>query len=78
MPRTHYETYTCERHHVNQKVTMELWDTSGTPDLETVELLSYLSWDAVFLCFDTNEKASLDAVVRWVGKMKTTTLTHAP
>lgn len=47
---------------------MELWDTSGTPDLETVELLSYLSWDAIFLCFDTDEKASLDMVVRWVRK----------
>ncbi|EHK16118.1 uncharacterized protein TRIVIDRAFT_164189 [Trichoderma virens Gv29-8] len=49
--RTCYETYTN--------------DTSGAPDLNTVERLSYVQWDAIFLCFDIKEKTTLHTILQW-------------
>ncbi|KPM45669.1 hypothetical protein AK830_g999 [Neonectria ditissima] len=40
-------------------------DTSGVPDLNTVERLTYITWDAVFLCFDISDKVSMYAIVQW-------------
>ncbi|KAK0388193.1 hypothetical protein NLU13_4438 [Sarocladium strictum] len=51
--RTCYETYTNER------------DTSGAPDLNTVERLAYMRWDAVFLCFDVTDKVSMYTITSW-------------
>ncbi|KAI1375121.1 P-loop containing nucleoside triphosphate hydrolase protein [Hypoxylon crocopeplum] len=34
-----------------QDVDLELWDTSGNLALHQLKLISYLSWDVVFLCF---------------------------
>ncbi|RFU80406.1 rho type ras-like gtpase [Trichoderma arundinaceum] len=42
-------------------------DTSGAPDLNTVERLSYVQWDAIFLCFDIKEKITLHTILQWVG-----------
>ncbi|KAJ3470067.1 hypothetical protein MRS44_000166 [Fusarium solani] len=40
-------------------------DTSGVPDLNTVERLTYISWDAVFLCFNISDKVSMYTIMQW-------------
>ncbi|KAK5997709.1 Transforming RhoA-like protein [Cladobotryum mycophilum] len=40
-------------------------DTSGVPDLRTVERLSYIPWDAIFLCFDIKDKVSMHTILQW-------------
>ncbi|KAM0269724.1 hypothetical protein ACHAPA_003932 [Fusarium lateritium] len=40
-------------------------DTSGVPDLNTVEKLTYIEWDAVFLCFDISDKISMYTIIQW-------------
>ncbi|KAJ4015601.1 hypothetical protein NW752_006522 [Fusarium irregulare] len=40
-------------------------DTSGVPDLSTIEKLTYIEWDAIFLCFDVSEKLSLYTIIQW-------------
>jgi hypothetical protein len=65
MPRTRYETYIHQPRHSAARV--ELWDTSGAPDLATVQLLAHIHWDVVFLCFDISDSSSLQAIVAWVS-----------
>ena len=36
------------------------------PDLNLLERLSYMHWDAVFLCFDITDKISMFTVLQWV------------
>ncbi|UZP34241.1 hypothetical protein NXS19_002057 [Fusarium pseudograminearum] len=43
----------------------ETYDTSGVPDLNTVEKLTYIEWDAIFLCFDISDKMSMYTIVQW-------------
>ncbi|KAH8714479.1 P-loop containing nucleoside triphosphate hydrolase protein [Ilyonectria robusta] len=43
----------------------ETYDTSGAPDLTTVERLAYMSWDAVFLCFDISDRVSMYIMIQW-------------
>ncbi|TQV94314.1 hypothetical protein V2A60_002649 [Cordyceps javanica] len=64
MPRTQYETYTHQPRCKNA-ARVELWDTSGAPDLATVRLLAHINWDVIFLCFDIGDPASLRAIVAW-------------
>ncbi|OAA69850.1 Ras like protein [Cordyceps fumosorosea ARSEF 2679] len=64
MPRTRYETYTHQPR-CNGAARVELWDTSGAPDLATVQLLAHIHWDVIFLCFDISDAASLQAIVAW-------------
>ncbi|KAF5612232.1 GTPase Rho [Fusarium tjaetaba] len=40
-------------------------DTSGVPDLNVVERLTYIEWDAVFLCFDISDKISMYTIIQW-------------
>ncbi|KAF4473467.1 GTPase Rho [Fusarium agapanthi] len=40
-------------------------DTSGVPDLNVVEKLTYIEWDAVFLCFDISDKISMCTIIQW-------------
>ncbi|KAF4970686.1 hypothetical protein FSARC_2317 [Fusarium sarcochroum] len=35
------------------------------PDLNTVEKLTYIEWDAVFLCFDISDKISMYTIIQW-------------
>lgn len=65
MPRTRYETYTHQPR-CNSAARVELWDTSGAPDLATVQLLAHIHWDVIFLCFDISDASSLQAIVAWV------------
>ncbi|KAM3435486.1 hypothetical protein NHJ13734_005522 [Beauveria thailandica] len=58
-----YETYTHQPRHSAARV--ELWDTSGAPDLATVQLLAHIHWDNIFLCFDISDPSSLQAIVAW-------------
>ncbi|EWG50569.1 hypothetical protein FVEG_09747 [Fusarium verticillioides 7600] len=43
----------------------ETYDTSGVPDLNVVEKLTYIEWDAVFLCFDISDKISMYTIIQW-------------
>ncbi|KAM0548132.1 hypothetical protein ACHAPJ_010053 [Fusarium lateritium] len=37
----------------------------SVPDLNTVEKLTYIEWDAVFLCFDISDKISMYTIIQW-------------
>ncbi|KAM0386172.1 hypothetical protein HYE67_009596 [Fusarium culmorum] len=54
-----YETYVSDRVYHKQP------DTSGVPDLNTVEKLTYIEWDAILLCFDISDKMSMYTIVQW-------------
>ncbi|KAL3959637.1 hypothetical protein ACCO45_004754 [Purpureocillium lilacinum] len=42
-----------------------LLDTSGTPDLNTVEMVRPHCFDAVFLCFDVQDRLSMRNIMTW-------------
>lgn len=44
----------------------EMWDTSGARELGKVEMLGYMRWDAVFLCFDVMDKVQMLSIISWV------------
>ncbi|KAI2466718.1 ras family-domain-containing protein [Annulohypoxylon bovei var. microspora] len=51
----------------DREIDLELWDTSGNLQLNQLQLLSYLVFDAVFLCFSLdNIKGFVDAQNKWV------------
>lgn len=56
---THFDLYAKNMVVDNQLVSVEIWDTSGNIDLHQLEKLSYLNWDAVFLCFNLTSQRSL-------------------
>ena len=51
---TKYEMYEQPVMMDDQVIDLELWDTSGKLELHQLSRLSYLSWDAVFICFSVN------------------------
>ncbi|KAK8017540.1 rho family protein [Apiospora rasikravindrae] len=51
---TKYEMYEQPVMMDDQLIDMELWDTSGKLELHQLSRLSYMSWDAVFICFSVN------------------------
>ncbi|OBS27751.1 hypothetical protein FPOA_01694 [Fusarium poae] len=38
---------------------------ASVPDLNTVEKLTYIEWDAIFLCFDISDKMSMYTIIQW-------------
>ncbi|KAH7153315.1 P-loop containing nucleoside triphosphate hydrolase protein [Dactylonectria macrodidyma] len=54
-----YETYSISRNFEDRI------DTSGTPDLNTVERCAFMKFDAIFLCFDISDKVSLYTIEQW-------------
>ncbi|KAI1642874.1 P-loop containing nucleoside triphosphate hydrolase protein [Daldinia loculata] len=73
--RTHYELFSKVATVDGQDVDLELWDTSGDLSLHQLQLLSYLAWDAVFLCFSmeniarfkTVQKKWMDEIYKYCG-----------
>ncbi|KAI0021969.1 P-loop containing nucleoside triphosphate hydrolase protein [Xylariomycetidae sp. FL0641] len=64
--KTQYELYDKMTQIDGQDVEAELWDTCGDVGLHQLSLLSYLSWDAVFLCFSINSLSRfIDAKTKW-------------
>ncbi|KAK7966047.1 GTP-binding protein rhoA [Apiospora aurea] len=64
---TQYELYEQPVVMDDQLIDMELWDTSGKLELHQLSRLSYLSWDAVFICFSVNsDKKFIHAQGRWM------------
>ncbi|KAI0490523.1 ras family-domain-containing protein [Xylaria cf. heliscus] len=50
---------------------IELWDTSGDVKLEQLGRLSYLAWDAVFLCFSVDSEQSFNnARTQWTAQIR--------
>ncbi|KAK4088549.1 hypothetical protein Purlil1_7100 [Purpureocillium lilacinum] len=52
-----------------------LLDTSGTPDLNTVEMVRPHCFDAVFLCFDVQDRLSMRNIVTWWTHARTRAFT---
>ncbi|KAI1801019.1 P-loop containing nucleoside triphosphate hydrolase protein [Daldinia bambusicola] len=68
--RTQYELFNKVATVDGQEVDLELWDTSGDISLHQLQLLSYLAWDAVFLCFSMDDIARFKAVQRtWMDEI---------
>ncbi|KAI0403217.1 P-loop containing nucleoside triphosphate hydrolase protein [Xylaria palmicola] len=54
-----------------QDADVELWDTAGDVTLEQLGRLSYLAWDAVFLCFSVSSMRSFDnARTQWIAQIR--------
>ncbi|OTA98219.1 hypothetical protein M426DRAFT_70236, partial [Hypoxylon sp. CI-4A] len=58
---TQYELFNKVATVDGTEVELELWDTSGDIALHQLQMLSYLAWDAVYLCF------SLDSAQRFAN-----------
>ncbi|KAH8664176.1 P-loop containing nucleoside triphosphate hydrolase protein [Xylariales sp. PMI_506] len=56
-----------------QHVEVELWDMAGKIELHQLSLLSYLAWDAIFLCFSVNcERKFANAQTHWMDEIRKT------
>lgn len=51
---TKYEMYEQPVMMDDRIIDLELWDTSGKLELHQLQRLSYIAWDAVFICFSVN------------------------
>ncbi|KAK8041272.1 GTPase Rho1 [Apiospora phragmitis] len=68
---TKYEMYQQPVVMDDQVIDLELWDTSGKLELHQLSRLSYLSWDAVFICFSVNnDKKFTHAQGRWMMEVR--------
>ncbi|KAI1131202.1 P-loop containing nucleoside triphosphate hydrolase protein [Nemania abortiva] len=55
----------------DQDADIELWDTAGDVSLEQLGRLSYLAWDAVFLCFSVDGVRSFNnARTQWITQIR--------
>ncbi|KAI8633013.1 ras family-domain-containing protein [Xylariaceae sp. FL1651] len=67
---THYELYNKLDIVDDQEIDIELWDTAGDITLAQLSRLTYLAWDAVFLCFSvTSMKSFHNAQAQWVTQI---------
>ncbi|KAI0398086.1 P-loop containing nucleoside triphosphate hydrolase protein [Xylariaceae sp. FL0594] len=68
---THYELFHKVFEVDGQDTDIELWDTSGDLSLEQLARLSYLAWDAVFLCFSVNNPRSFNSArTEWITRIR--------
>ncbi|KAI0525449.1 P-loop containing nucleoside triphosphate hydrolase protein [Xylaria bambusicola] len=68
---THYELFHKVVAVDEQDTDIELWDTAGDIALEQLARLSYLAWDAVFLCFSVNSVRSFNnARTQWITQIR--------
>ncbi|KAI1425892.1 P-loop containing nucleoside triphosphate hydrolase protein [Xylaria sp. FL1777] len=68
---THYELFHKVVAVDEQDTDIELWDTAGDVTLEQLARLSYLAWDAVFLCFSVNSMRSFNsAQTQWITQIR--------
>ncbi|KAI0470901.1 P-loop containing nucleoside triphosphate hydrolase protein [Xylariaceae sp. FL0804] len=69
--KTQYELFTQTVTVDGQDIDLEMWDTSGDIALHQLQLLSYLAWDAVFLCFPVNSlKRFNSAKTKWLEEIR--------
>ncbi|KAH9909576.1 P-loop containing nucleoside triphosphate hydrolase protein [Xylariomycetidae sp. FL2044] len=68
---TKYELFSKTAVVDGREIDLELWDTSGDINLHQLQLLSYLAWDAIFLCFSVNSgKKFSSAKTKWLSEIK--------
>ncbi|KAI1761325.1 P-loop containing nucleoside triphosphate hydrolase protein [Hypoxylon sp. FL1150] len=68
---TQYELFNKTATVDGQDVDLELWDTSGDFEQHQLRLLSYLAWDAVFLCFSLDSVSRFtNAQTKWVDEIR--------
>ncbi|KAI1352191.1 P-loop containing nucleoside triphosphate hydrolase protein [Xylaria sp. FL0043] len=68
---THYELFHKVVAVDEQDTDIELWDTAGDVTLEQLGRLSYLAWDAVFLCFSVNSMRSFNSArTQWITQIR--------
>ncbi|KAI1342153.1 ras family-domain-containing protein [Xylariaceae sp. FL0016] len=68
---TQYELFNKKTEVDGREVEIELWDTCGDIKENQLQLLSYLAWDAVFLCFPINIMRSFNnAKTKWMGEIR--------
>ncbi|KAI2621605.1 P-loop containing nucleoside triphosphate hydrolase protein [Hypoxylon sp. NC1633] len=69
--KTQYELFNKTVNVDGRDVDLELWDTSGDFGLHQLQRLSYLSWDAVFLCFSIDTPMRLaNLQMRWIDEIR--------
>ncbi|KAI2641427.1 P-loop containing nucleoside triphosphate hydrolase protein [Hypomontagnella submonticulosa] len=69
--KTKYEMFAKTVHVDGQEVDLELWDTSGDISLHQLQLISYLAWDAVFLCFSVDICGHLAYTqIKWIEEIR--------
>ncbi|CAJ2508154.1 Uu.00g093400.m01.CDS01 [Anthostomella pinea] len=69
--KTQYELFNKTVEVDDQEVDLELWDTCGEVRLHQLQLLSYLAWDAIFLCFSVNSMKRFEsAKTKWINEIR--------
>ncbi|KAK6219209.1 hypothetical protein LQW54_002458 [Pestalotiopsis sp. IQ-011] len=67
---TSYELYSRLINVDGKLSDLEIWDTSGNRQLHQLSMLSYLQWDAVFLCFSINsDRKFMNAQSQWLNEL---------
>ncbi|KAI0139454.1 P-loop containing nucleoside triphosphate hydrolase protein [Hypoxylon sp. NC0597] len=69
--KTQYELFNKTTVVNNREVDLEIWDTSGELGLHQLELLSYMSWDTVFLCYGMDKvDVFMESQTTWVDQIR--------
>ncbi|KAI0376223.1 ras family-domain-containing protein [Hypomontagnella monticulosa] len=69
--KTKYEMFAKTVMVDGQEVELELWDTCGDISLHQLKMISYLAWDAVFLCFSVDNHARFaEAQIQWIEEIR--------
>ncbi|XP_068162041.1 rho-related GTP-binding protein RhoN-like [Antennarius striatus] len=65
---TVFDHYTASFQIDQQRIELNMWDTSGAAYYDTVRPLAYPDADAVLICFDISRPETLDSVLKWQGE----------
>jgi small GTP-binding protein len=68
---TVFENYNCKVTVNNELYKLQLWDTAGQEELETIRTLSYADTDVFLFCYSIVDRASYDNIKnKWVAEIK--------
>ncbi|OTA67178.1 P-loop containing nucleoside triphosphate hydrolase protein [Hypoxylon sp. EC38] len=69
--KTQYELFNKTTVVKNKEVDLEIWDTSGELGFHQLELLSYMAWDTVFLCYGMDKvDVFMESQTTWVEQIR--------
>jgi small GTP-binding protein len=68
---TVFENYSSQVTRGDETVDIQLWDTAGQEELETIRCLSYPNTDVFLMCFSLVEPTSLaNLTLKWLPELK--------
>lgn len=68
---TIYDNYSCELNYNNIIYTLNLWDTAGQEDFDSIRNLSYHNTDIFILCYSVISISSYNNIIKkWIPEIK--------